>query len=328
MKLTVGSLFSGIGGLEHGLEMTGGFETRWHSEIEPYPCEVLAKLWPDVPNLGDITQVDWAQVEPVDLICGGFPCQDISVAGKGAGIKDGTRSGLWFEFAKAIRILRPRFVVIENVAALVIRGLDIVLCDLAALGYDAEWAIVRASDVGAPHRRERLFIVADAQGITEREPHDEGNAEPSGGQAREVPSGGGAKGLADPPGSRLQAGGRCEGGEIRDEARRTEPERRSEELADTDHAGLQRHGEHGERTGERIAGEGGDKRIFQPIPRSDFWRDCEYIAGRPVKPGVRLLAHGVSRRMAKLKALGNGVVPQCAEYIGRCILEEVTKTNG
>ena len=162
-KLTTGSLFSGIGGLEYGLERTGGFRTIWNCEIEAYPSAVLKKHWPDVPNLGDITKVDWSKVAPPDIICGGFPCQDISVAGKGRGIKEGTRSGLWLEYAKAIRELRPKYAVIENVAALTRRGLHIVLADLAEAGYDAEWHNISASAVGAWHRRERIFILAYPQ---------------------------------------------------------------------------------------------------------------------------------------------------------------------
>lgn len=158
--ITVGSLFSGIGGIELGLERTGGFKTIWNSEIDAYASAVLRKHWPNVPNLGDITKIDWSAVERPDLICGGFPCQDISSAGKGAGIKEGTRSGLWFEFARSIRELRPKYALVENVSMLSRRGLTRVLGDLAEIGYDAEWFTLRASDVGAPHRRERLFIIA------------------------------------------------------------------------------------------------------------------------------------------------------------------------
>lgn len=159
-KYTVGSLFSGIGGLELGLERTGGFKTIWQSEIDAYASAVLKRHWPDVPNLGDITKVNWNEVEKPDLICGGFPCQDISLAGKGAGIKEGTRSGLWKEYHKALCFLRPRLVLVENVSAFSFRGLLEVLGDLAQIGYDAEWFTLRASDVGAPHKRERLFILA------------------------------------------------------------------------------------------------------------------------------------------------------------------------
>ena len=158
--MSVGSLFSGIGGLEYGLERTGSFKTIWNCEIEAYPSAVLKKHWSDVPNLGDITKVKWDEVKKPDVICGGFPCQDISVAGKGAGIKDGKRSGLWREFAKAIRVLRPKYALIENVPMLVKRGLHVVLEDLAEIGYDAEWKIISAAECGAPHKRERLFVIA------------------------------------------------------------------------------------------------------------------------------------------------------------------------
>lgn len=157
--LTVGSLFSGIGGLDLGLERAG-MRVIWQCEIDPFCRAVLAKHWPGVPCYEDITAVDWQAVERPDVLCGGFPCQDISTAGQRAGIKVGTRSGLWYEYAKAIRILRPRFIIIENVAALLVRGLGIVLSDLAEGGYDAEWQVLPAAQFGAPHWRHRLFIIA------------------------------------------------------------------------------------------------------------------------------------------------------------------------
>jgi len=164
----MGSLFSGIGGLELGIGAAlaeAGIPHRvaWQVEREPFPRSILARHWPEADrNVIDVCQAGSANLAPVDLICGGFPCQDLSFAGKGAGIAEGTRSGLWYEYRRIVRELRPRFVVVENVAALLSRGLGIVLGDLAALGYDARWECVRASDVGAPHRRERLFIVAHA----------------------------------------------------------------------------------------------------------------------------------------------------------------------
>ena len=161
MTLTVGSLFAGIGGFDLGLERAG-FDIAWQVEIDPYCQRVLAKHWPTVHRYGDIRAIDWSAVEPVDLLCGGFPCQDISLAGKGAGLS-GERSGLWFEYAKAINALKPRYVLIENVAALRSRGLDQVLGSLAALGYDAEWHCIPACAVGAPHRRDRVWIIAYAQ---------------------------------------------------------------------------------------------------------------------------------------------------------------------
>lgn len=158
MTLTVGSLFSGIGGFDLGLERAG-MRVIWQSEIDPYASAVLRKHWPEVPNHGDIRSIRAGTVELPDLICGGFPCQDISVAGAGAGI-DGERSGLWKEFARVVGDLRPRYVVVENVGALTARGLSVVLGDLAALGYDAEWHVIPAAAVDAPHLRERVWIIA------------------------------------------------------------------------------------------------------------------------------------------------------------------------
>lgn len=168
MNLTYGSLFSGIGGLDLAVEEVFGATAAWHCEVDPNASKVLAARWPGVPNLGDIQNVEWAEVPPVDIICGGFPCQDISSAGKRAGIVEGSRSGLWFRYADAIRVLRPRLVVVENVGALLVRGLDIVLGSLAEIGYDARWTCLRASDIGAPHQRNRLFLVGVPRD-TERE---------------------------------------------------------------------------------------------------------------------------------------------------------------
>jgi DNA (cytosine-5)-methyltransferase 1 len=152
MTLTFGSLFAGIGGMDLGLERAG-MVCRWQVEIDDYCRRVLAKHWPDVPKYGDIREVTGGELERVDLICGGFPCQDISNAGKRAGI-DGERSGLWSEYIRLVRVLRPRYVLVENVAALLGRGIDRVLGDLAASGYDAEWDCIPAAAVGAPHLRE------------------------------------------------------------------------------------------------------------------------------------------------------------------------------
>jgi DNA (cytosine-5)-methyltransferase 1 len=160
-------LFSGIGGFSLGLERAGGFKTVAFCEIDPFCRRVLAKHWPKVPCYEDVRGLTSARLAAdgiaVDVICGGFPCQDISVAGKGAGLK-GERSGLWAEIARLSGELRPRYVIVENVSALLSRGLDKVLGDLAALGYDAEWHCIPASAVGAPHQRDRIWLVAYADG--------------------------------------------------------------------------------------------------------------------------------------------------------------------
>jgi DNA (cytosine-5)-methyltransferase 1 len=160
----IGSLFAGIGGFDLAARWMG-WETAWFSEIDPYASAVLAQHWPGVPNHGDITTIDFRAVEPVDLLCGGFPCQDISSAGKKAGIA-GERSGLWSHFARAIRELRPEWVVIENVRPLLRRGFDVVRSDLRAAGYRvARPVLMSAAALGAPIDREgrtRFWVVAHA----------------------------------------------------------------------------------------------------------------------------------------------------------------------
>jgi len=170
--LTIGSLFSGIGGLELGLERAGLGPVKWQVEIEPYCRAVLAKHWPSARRYEDVRSVG-PELGPVDLICGGFPCQDISLSGPMCGIS-GSRSGLWSEFARIVGELRPRFVVVENVAELARSGLDVVLADLAGHGYDAVWFPLAASDVGAPHERERLFVVAYSDQVGRTRPVEGG----------------------------------------------------------------------------------------------------------------------------------------------------------
>lgn len=158
MKYKIGSLFAGIGGFELGFEATGQFETAWQVECDKYALRVLEKHWPNVTRHNDVNTWPLENTEPVDVVLAGFPCQDISYAGMGAGL-NGKRSGLFYQAMRIVRVLGPKFVVLENVAALFIRGLDQVLGTLAALGYDAEWEIVSAASVGALHRRDRVFII-------------------------------------------------------------------------------------------------------------------------------------------------------------------------
>lgn len=159
-------LFSGIGGFSLGLERAG-MRTVAFSEINPYCSAVLAKQWPNVRNLGDIRAVGAEQIaplEPVDVICGGFPCQDVSHAGSRTGLA-GARSGLWSEFRRLLDQIQPKYAIIENVSALRVRGLGTVLQDLGALGFDAEWHCIPASALGAPHERDRIWIIAYAAGV-------------------------------------------------------------------------------------------------------------------------------------------------------------------
>ncbi|WP_229698959.1 DNA cytosine methyltransferase [Wenjunlia tyrosinilytica] len=185
--LPIGSLFSGVGGLDLGVQAILGGHVAWHAETDPRAAQVLARHWPHVPNLGDVRDNDWCQTEPVCVLTAGFPCQDLSVAGPRTGLGSSTRSGLWRHVVCAIDALNPCLVVIENVRGLLstpagthalrrmepcprclgdppdqprMRALGVLLGDLADLGYDASWTCVRASDVGAPHRRDRAFLTA------------------------------------------------------------------------------------------------------------------------------------------------------------------------
>ena len=195
-RLRIGSLFSGYGGLDMAVAAHYGATVAWHCEFDKHPSAILAHRYPDIPNHHDVTSVDWSAVEPVDIITGGFPCQDVSHAGLRAGVHQGTRSGLWFEMARAIDALQPRKVVIENVAGLLsadaacnvepcpwcvgdepeghMRALGAVLADLAEMGFDADWGSVRAADAGAPHGRLRVFIVATARNASGRWARDDG----------------------------------------------------------------------------------------------------------------------------------------------------------
>ena len=160
---SIGSLCSGYGGLDLAVELVLGGHLLWYAETDPRAGTVLAAHWPHVPNLGDIRTTDWRAVAPVDVITAGFPCQDISNAGKRAGIT-GRHSSVWNAVADAVRTLQPAVVFVENVAALRQRGFDVVHRDLAQIGYDTRWLCLRASDIGAAHRRDRMFLLAARAG--------------------------------------------------------------------------------------------------------------------------------------------------------------------
>jgi DNA (cytosine-5)-methyltransferase 1 len=279
---TFGSLFAGIGGIDLGLERAG-WDCRFQVEWDPFCQRVLAKHWPDVPRFGDITAVDWSAVEPVDLLAGGFPCQPFSVAGKQRRLEDDR--WLWPEFARTIRELRPRFVLVENVPGLLVGGgMGAVLGDLAELGFDASWESIPAAAVGAPHLRYRVWIIAHRQGDASRP-----DADGVGSHRADV----------DIDGSP----------ELRDE-QVCEPGSLGQPLADPDLAGPQGHrGLDPERDGpgERPAWPSGGA-------LDDWWS---------VEPDVGRVAHGVPARVDRLRSLGNAVVPQIVEVIGRQLLASI-----
>jgi len=281
-KLKLLDLFSGIGGFSLGLERSGGVETVAFCEIEDFPRRVLAKHWPKVPCYHDIRELTADRLAAdgiaVDAICGGFPCQDISTAGKGAGI-EGERSGLWGEYARLVGELRPRVVFVENVAALLGRGLDRVLGDLAALGYDAWWDCIPASALGACHQRDRVWLIAYANGG--RGKRLQRQLEVSG------PSG---QGRQDHAADRLWNAPNAMRG--------------------------------------RPSGQG--RAVQSRYPAANEHRQehrTEHVLGWPTEPAVRRADDGVSRRLdrSRLKALGNAVVPQIPELLGRAWIEA---TNG
>jgi DNA (cytosine-5)-methyltransferase 1 len=312
MTLTVGSLFSGIGGIDLGLELAG-MKVRWQVEIDPWCQRVLEKHWPNVDRYEDVREVGAHNLERVDVIAGGFPCQDISDAGKRQGI-GGARSGLWADFARIIRELRPRYVFVENVAALRLRGLDVVLSDLSAIGYDAEWDCIPAAAVGAPHLRNRLWLVAypsrhlrGASGDARPEPLDRRRAD--------VPDANGG-GLQE----RTQLDGEAEQASTNGHPRRQYSDRLRDALADSEGVGRGAWGPQG----SAGVGEGLRQR---PLPDADRESSIRSAIARTehshwaVEPNVGRVANGVPRRVDRLRGLGNAVVPQNVELIGRAIVE-------
>ena len=159
-ELRIGSLCTGYGGLDMAVQQVLGGTTAWTSDIDPGAAQIITHRMPGTPNLGDLTTTDWASIEPVDVVTGGYPCQPFSTAGQRKGTADARH--IWPHIANALRVLRPRIAIFENVAGHLRLGFDTVLRDLAAIGFDAQWCLVRASEIGAPHARQRLFLYATA----------------------------------------------------------------------------------------------------------------------------------------------------------------------
>lgn len=303
--MRVGSLFSGIGGLELGLERAG-MKTVWQAEIDPFCRQVLSRRFPDTTIYEDVRDVDGEAAE-VDLICGGFPCQPVSVAGKGLAQDD--PRWLWPEFARVVGVLQPTYVLVENVPALATRGLSLVVGTLAALGYDAEWEIVSAASVGAPHLRERLFLVAYPNSVALW--YESGWR---GWQEREGPillgRNGETRQVADSAGEGLEGRPRWIVSSAAPRESLTFVAASGSNggdgsLADSDSIG---------RNGwPRVFWQArGQESAYSGTAPSDHWT---------VEPDVGRVAHGVPSRVDRLKSLGNAVVPQVAEYVGRRIIE-------
>lgn len=304
----IGSLCSGYGGLDMAVQAVIGGAVAWHAEVDPDASRLLAHHWPGVPNHGDITRVDWAAVEPVHVALAGFPCQDLSYAGHGAGIQEGNRSGLWYQVVCAIGVLRPRLVVLENVAAIVTRrpGLDVVLADLARLGFDAEWVCVRASDVGAPHRRDRWFLTATDTTDVGRErggpERRRGPGPQDGGVPAPDPDSDGLTRLEGPPAGR---------DEVHDHER-SHPHRRSDGDQWGPYAPAIQRWEHALGRPAPVPTEPGRAGAPRLSPAFVEWMQGLEAGHVTAVPGLT--------RNAQLRILGNGVVPQQATAALRTLL--------
>ena len=280
MTLTVGSLFSGIGGFDLGLERAG-MKVIWQSEIDEFASKVLKKHWPDVPNLGDITKVDWSKVERPDVICGGYPCQPFSTAGKRGGANDPRH--LWPAMFNAICLLRPRYALMENVRGHLSMGFGDVLADLASIGFDAEWQVIPAASVGAPHKRDRVFIVAY--------PNDAGNRTP---QCR-IDKNGSSQIKKRSNIAQSKFGGH------------------GAEMADTYGVQLGQRG--------RTKNIGSKNKVWSDHIRRETTNG--FRQWWEVEPNVGRVANGVSDRVDRLTGLGNAIVPQVAELVGALVVEHL-----
>lgn len=292
--LSIGSLFSGIGGLELGLEWAGLGPTLWQCESDPFCREVLRRHWPQAEIHDDVRTLDLAALAPVDLLCGGFPCQDLSSAGKGAGL-GGDRSGLWYGFLHVAQGLRPRWIVVENVASGARRWVDAVRGDLEREGYATLPVTLSAALVGAPHRRERVFVLghlADAgTGGLRSWGHDLCPGQPDSARS----SGSVAYAHRDKQPQHE--------GALGEERGRAGDGRQPQSAAHPN--GLRRDGRPRLPEAARPGG------LHAP-QRGDLWA---------AEPDVGRVAYGVPRRVDRLRALGNAVVPQCAEVVGWVIRE-------
>lgn len=300
------SLFAGIGGLDLGLERAG-MTVVGQVEIDPFCRAVLAKHWPEVPRHDDVrTAVEWWLGEPrpaVDVVCGGFPCQPVSLAGRGRAQAD--ERWLWPAAWAVIRDLRPRWAVLENVPGLLARGMGDVLGDLAQIGYDAEWDCVPASAVGALHRRDRVFIVAHPSGEPGRlQPKPQSGC----GDPAVTPDHGSNGHVADPEGGRRRAGWPWGSAEH-------DPSRSVVAAPGLAVAAAHTAGE-----GRRSAGWPVGRGAASPRGEVEDWPEPARGTWWAAEPDVGRVAHGVPRRVDRLRALGNAVVPQVAEHVGRLVM--------
>ena len=311
MTLTVGSLFSGIGGLDLGLERAG-MEVIWQSEIDPYCNKVLKKHWPEVINHGNIKDINWGTVQRPDIVCGGYPCQPFSTAGKRKGTDDPRH--LWPWVRDAISALQPKYAILENVRGHLSMGGLQVIGELAQIGYDAEWRVVSAAGMGAPHRRDRIIIVAHPSELLCN--GSDNNARISVGSKA-------ISELKDSGGSARMANSNSQGsqGSCRVQESKTQ-------LGGLDLFGTNKGRSSIDGVSNDVSEWDGEYRLPRNTPtQGGIWRNNgrrkEAYDGWQwweSEPDVGRVAYGISNRVDRLRGLGNAVVPQVAEYIGRLVM--------
>ena len=305
-QLTFIDLFAGIGGFSLGLERAG-MKCVAHVEIDPYCRRVLAKHWPDVPCFEDVRNVGRHNLPEANLICGGFPCQPVSCAGKREAEAD--PRWLWPEFRRCVADLRPRFVLVENVTGLLQRGLAAVLGDFSTLGYAAEWDCIPAAAVGASHRRDRVFVVgySDRNGCARIQGQTRCRTDKP--EERQDVVGASAGSLPDAVGHIVWDEHRRESGSSRQGPAIFGDDGAEEHVADAGGSRLE--------VGACFGGNARSK-------LTSFERSCRKGQGMwATEPDVGRVADGVPARVDRLRPLGNAVVPQVAEWIGRRIVEAV-----
>lgn len=296
-KYSIGSLFAGIGGFELGLERAiPGAYTLWQVEQEKYCKKVLSKHWPEATIYDDVRNITKNNTKQVDILCGGFPCQDISVAGKGEGLH-GKKSGLWWEMHRIIEELQPKAVIMENVAAITIRGLGTVLGSLSQIGYDAEWCTIRASDFGAPHKRSRWFCIAYPRTIGNYLSNEKNFSTYSNNL------------------SRLQTDKTVN--PIRESRYSWEEPTCSDRREDATYSdgSCRKQSPHTISMEQEIRSKRTICEGFRDNERRSYWQSF------PTESPVCRRDDGIPYRVDRLRALGNAIVPQCSEWIGRKLWE-------
>jgi len=294
--IKIGSLFSGIGGFELGLERAiPGSKTVWQCEQDTFCQKILAKHWPDAIIYDDVRTIN-NQVEPIDILCGGFPCQDISIAGKQRGIHEGNKSSLWWEMHRIIGILEPRIIVLENVAAITSVGGTDVIGSLAEIGYDCQWSVISAAQCGAPHRRDRWFCIAYPHSTNETITRKTTKSKTIGRIRKTI----------------IQPKNKYTGEE--NTGGKNIHHIRWPNISETSsNPGCKRFQEYPNQLQQTI-------RETSSLSQHSHWRtshsEWNYWKEYQAPSAICRVDDGIPNRVDRLRALGNAIVPQCSEWIG------------